>query len=155
MEKPFESAIINNRYNIIKYLYEEINLDLDCLQYLETASIYCSLDIIKYIHDNGMKSDQYQDIIDNCLINVCRRNNIELAEYILSLGANINVNNGIILIDAAKNGHENMVKYLVQNGAQIYDNEIIKYCFDNHLAIAKYLAREIPIMDLHKMIIGN
>ncbi|AUV58919.1 ankyrin repeat protein [Bandra megavirus] len=156
MEKAFKSAIINNRYNIIEYLINKIKIDyLDYLQYLEIASKYSELNIIEFIHDASVKSNQYQDIIDNCLINVCQKNNIELAEYILSLVANINVNNGIILADAAKNGHENMVKYLLQNGAQIYDNEIINYCFDNHLAIAKYLAREIPIIDLHKIIIGN
>ncbi|AZL89627.1 ankyrin repeat protein [Megavirus baoshan] len=155
MEKAFKSAIINNRYNIIEYLINFVNLDLDYSQYLEIASKYSELNIIEFIHDTGVKSDRYQDIIDYCLINVCQRNNIELAEYILSLGANINVNNGIILVDAAKNGHENMVKYLLQNGAQLYDNEIINYCFDNNLVIAKYLAREIPIMDLHKIIIGK
>ena len=56
------------------------------------------------------------------LHDACRRGHIEIVEYLVEHGANVNVsdNDGITpLHDACRGGHKEIVEYLVEHGANV------------------------------------
>ena len=62
-------------------------------------------------------------------------------EYLVSLGANISAHNDNAVIYASKNGHLDVVKYLVSMGANIRnaDYAVISASMGGHLDVVKYL----------------
>jgi hypothetical protein len=51
---------------------------------------------------------------------ICRNGCLEIAKYLVSLGADIHANEDIALIEASLNGHLEIVKYLASVGADIH-----------------------------------
>ena len=109
---------------IIKYLWSLSSQNVTNLyHYLyHITNIYeeCKFEDIKYLLKLGIDIHWDNEAI---LRKLCKDKDLEAVKYCLKKGANINVRNGITiktpLIIAASNGHNNIVEYLIDEGADL------------------------------------
>jgi ribosomal protein S12 len=90
--------------------------------------------------------------IDQILINIYNKGNLDFVKYLLEHGANIHVHNEYLLIQSFKDGNLDFVKYLLENGADIHshndylliqsfekkDLDFVKYLLENGANIHAY-----------------
>lgn len=73
--------------------------------------------------------------LNKSIIYAVNYGHIHIAEYLLNLGADINVCDSILLQRAASNGDTAMCKYLINQGADTYCKDILlHYAMKNHNA---------------------
>ncbi len=96
------------------------------------------LDVVKHLID---KSNTQNDL-HHALKHASLKKNLEIIQYLIEKGANIHMNNDIILRNAAFSGNLEIVKYLVSIGANIHtaDNYAIRWAArEGYLEIVEYL----------------
>jgi ankyrin repeat protein len=88
---------------------------------------------------NGHESKGYPHLLVWC----CEENEIEIVKYLISKGADINASNGIALKNSTLRGQFNIVKFLVENGAKVDINIILKAEQAGSIRILEYLKSKI------------
>ena len=130
--------------DMVKYLVEEQGLDIhiENERILYVACCNGHLDIVKYLVEKGAKIYKKRKPI---LCDVCKSNNLEVLKYLVEERKySIHMENDLPLRNACKYGYYNlnMVKYLVEQGADIHVNNeepLNNACYKNDLDIVKYL----------------
>ncbi|ORX75944.1 ankyrin [Anaeromyces robustus] len=136
----------SNSKDILAFLYEHKNIDL-----------------IKYMTEKGVKLDGKYNNGDTLLMTACNNNDIEMVNFLIENGADINAVNLQLLVEkginihlkntrgytaflyASKTSNLDMVKYLISKGGNIKDknnlgyNALIEVCGHNKFEIVKYL----------------
>ena len=90
----------------------------------------------------GDKMDQ--NILNKMLIKMTKEGSLKGVSMMVSKGANILARNDVALRWASKNGHLEIVKYLVEQGADIHtqidvNDALIKAILNGHLEVVRYL----------------
>ncbi len=130
------AAIENAHLSVVEYLLDngaDIHYRED--EPLKRAVRYQHLCIIKYLVSKGVDIHAVHDLIP-------LGNNLDLVDYLLKNGANINADNGEALVSASIHGDLETVKYLVEHGANIHlnDDEALRYATEKgHLDVIEYL----------------
>lgn len=140
-----ESAAVHGNFDTVKFLVS-IGVDLkhDGEKYLRLASVYNHLDIVKYlvsldinVTDKIVKHTRangraeilkyYVDIgtdvgcidVDEWLTEACYSGSLSTVKFFVSIGANIHWSDENAVGMASKEGYPKIVKYLVDQGADI------------------------------------
>ena len=132
---PLFMACKHGDTQIVKFLISKgSKITNDCI---EAAAANGHTTIIKYLLKKGfVVNDIY--ILLKC---ISKNLDVELLEYALSKGANINFNNGELLENACKNGKLTLVKSLLDHGASIKPKAIEAACKNNRVAILNYFVQ--------------
>ena len=103
---------------------------MKCSKCNGTGKIKISSKKIKCYFCNGKKEidwvenifgvDGFQSRINNDLINSSKDGHLEVVKYLIKNGANVHAMNDKALICASNNGHLEIVKYLIKNGANVH-----------------------------------
>lgn len=132
-------AVDNGHLETIKYLHSlNANIHVDDNLPLLSAAANGDLEIVKYLHNNGanINAHNYQAIEW-----AARSGQLEVVEYLHSHYSGQDINIIYVLNDALKSavdhGHPEMVKYLVNHGANNHNLEFVDEV--NRLEITKYL----------------
>mgnify|MGYP002623484910 CR=1 FL=1 len=84
-------------------------------------------------------------LLDESLIEASRRNDLPAVKYLLSLGADIHTEDDYPLRVAAGEGHLEMVKFLVENGATVarkgYSTAPFLATIGGHRDVVRYLKK--------------
>ncbi len=90
---------------------------------------------------NGIKMSE-KDLI-NMLEIMISYGNVQGVDYLMKQGANIHVDNDVLLIDASFEGYLEVVKYLIEHGADIHTHNdmALKTARDEHPDVVKYLLK--------------
>lgn len=102
-----------------------------------------------YISDKA--TDIYYDWLDgfpNMMFRAINNNDLKLLNILVSLGADIHVDNEASLKLASQKGYLNIVKYLVQHGAVINDDVLLEAKY--HSEVLDYLTQIIRQRELWK-----
>ena len=126
------------------------------LEHLKNTIINNRIDIIEYIIKNTKTN------INDLLFLSVKYNNLEILEYLLKEGANINYENlgvykqttipsGNLLMISSKNNNFEITKYLIDNGINIdiFGYDAIKLCGD--LDIIKYIIKNFKDVNYNKL----
>jgi ankyrin repeat protein len=161
-EHTLEGAARNGNLPLVKFLVTEnqqnLLTDLDpnnvqrFVQEYEracmVASQYGQLEVVKYLVSLGMS----QVRLDNAFVGASMYGYLDVVEVLLEAGANVHAFNDYAVRLASKNGHLDVVKYLVEeHGADVraQSNNAIKRASENgHLDVVKYLVEECDV-DVH------
>lgn len=131
------------RYNyleMLKYFVEELHMNIEDGYALSCACHGSNLDIIKYLVEHGAikNNDKYDIVLESCKMN----NNFEITKYLIEKGFPIN-NKAIIM--ASSSGYLNIVKLLIENGADVHvenNMAVRKASFCGKLDVVKYLVEQ-------------
>ncbi len=138
---PLWKAVTNGELEEVKRLVSEgANLDsVDSfdINVLQWASLYGQLDMVKYLISEGL------DPVQNVLPMAVQGGNLELVKYLAQEAPAMRSD----LVDAAKHGHIDIVKYL--ESELVMNNDIANYAIywaatNGHLRIVKYLVSKYP-----------
>lgn len=126
-------------FDIFKYLFESSKIYYfnDCLP-LIFSTLNGHNDISIYLIEKGVNPNNM-----DALKNIIENNDLELLKFFETNGAKLN--NPVYLSFACKKGHINIVEYLIDSGLDInYDNEyaLIQACVGNHLEVVKLLVEK-------------
>ncbi|AVG46771.1 ankyrin repeat protein [Acanthamoeba polyphaga mimivirus] len=122
-------ASFQNKIEVLKYLLGEIKIRFKSFKYSSSSSKK------KIIND-------FKHLCEDLLFMNCRYGNLQIVEYLISLGANVHAHKNKSIRSACKYGHLNVVKFLVEKGANIYckNNHAVKLAYHGgHEDIVKYL----------------
>jgi ankyrin repeat protein len=110
-------------------LYENINLMVDDNIFLIIAIVNRSIDIAKYLVQNGINVSSP----DNFPIKLASGSSLEFTKLLVENGADVKADDNYPLKNAVYGHHPNIIKYLVENGADIHtSNEFpIRQAVDN------------------------
>lgn len=97
------------------------------------------LDVIQYLYEHHFDMN-----IQNDLNAAATLGYLHIVKYLHSIGANIDIDNGYILIKCADEGHFDIVKYLCENGVEVNINALCDAIMNRNNDIAKYLYERIP-----------
>lgn len=125
--------------DIIEYV---VRLGIDLHVYDENylwCACYCGqLNIVKYLIRKG--ANIYADK-GSCIIGASERGYLDIVEYLIELGMDIHVKNDSALISAAAHGHLEVVKCLIHNRKKDmnYDEALIEAAKNGYGNIIRYL----------------
>ncbi|AKI80641.1 putative ankyrin repeat protein [Acanthamoeba polyphaga mimivirus] len=104
-----------------------VNVEVDILEYIVDID---NVDMMIYIlwlkNNNHNIFDKLAITINSLnsqLVNNCKTGNLNMVKYLIDLGADIKSDNNSAVIYASKNGHLEVVEYLVSQGANIRANK--------------------------------
>ncbi|AGD92932.1 putative ankyrin repeat protein [Megavirus lba] len=105
-------------FEIVKYLVEN-GLHHQINEALETSCYHNYVDIAKYLIDSGanIHSNNETPLINTLESYKNNHNRFELIKYLIELGADIHINNNKPLLLALKYGYHEIIKYLIDSGA--------------------------------------
>lgn len=133
-------CIKHNHLHIIKHFIEYNLIESIPEYFFELATISNSYDILVYLMEKQIISQQYKDKL---LRHSVEKGNINIAKYLIETKhADLHSWNNTAIILAAKNGHVDLVKYLYEHGANINikKNMPLKWAYkNNHWNIVSYL----------------
>jgi len=112
-----------NLANVIFPLVEDKTLLRRFIQFLNFCKVEEEKEWIKVIFENRFNQSNQIDIFafDNTLLKYSAKNGlIEIVKYLVENGADIHTEDDFSIILASENGHLEVVKYLVENGANIH-----------------------------------
>ncbi len=145
VEHAFLYAVHYGNIDAVNYLLDtEENLTVkqsDLSSAVHNGHLEVLKTLLKY---SGM---DLTDFLCNQAINT---GNVEMVRYFESNGFDV-IHNENVLFNASKHGHLQLVKYLVENGANVHtenDEALIYAVQENKLEIVKYLV-EVGKMDIH------
>lgn len=134
------------RLDVVKYFVEikciEVNTYYGSLALINAVK-YGRLDIVKYLiedcENDGIQSCFDNDVINKALIKAIEYWHLDIVKYLIWIEADINFNNNEPLIIAIREKQFEIIKYLVENGAnaKIGYYYAVKYYSTNQ--ILKYL----------------
>ena len=78
-----------------------------------------------------------KDCMSQCFVTACENNNFELIQVLLDYKTGINVNQALIKV--SKTGNLNIVKLLCNNGATSFDEACFEAAKNGHLQVVKYV----------------
>lgn len=111
--------------DILKCLYDNYGAHISPVHYRNQLQYACRrgfIDIVKYLSENKNITIDLNDGISECM------NHLDILEYLLSNGADINHDGNIALKIAAHKNNLDLVRYLLRHGAQIdYDTSRSMY----------------------------
>ncbi len=130
-----------NKHIIRSVLAKRPNVSLDNSSALSMAVDTDDLDLVKHLISLGCKLDDDPELI----VLAATNGNIQMLEYLVSQGMNIQVNNRRALMKAITAGRKEMVEFLVRR--ELYDedtiNTAIKIAISVHeVDILKYLIED-------------
>lgn len=151
----FRLAAERGHFDTVKYIVDNIDADIRS-EYdfcLIMTAVYNHIPMARYMISLGANVDTEEGA---CLAEVCRDGNIVFVELLVAVGANVNACNGRALTMASRSGHMDVVKHLIASGANVsLDNyAAIRYSFEKHMDIVKFLARDMSIIELHEIIMS-
>ncbi len=127
-----------------------VNIKMDIIEYVTDNNL---IDVLKYLV--LLKKLRHQIIVNKnilsvkslnrCLIDNCKKNQLEIIKFLVSLGADIRAKNDYAVRLASENGHLEVVKYLVSQGADIrakYDYAVRLASQKGHIEVVKYLVSQ-------------
>lgn len=128
------SSSLSHSSDELKTLISEIEYkccqgDINCVKELVTK-LYSSQKIIQNVEND------YSSIFNTCLLNVCEYGHLNIAKYMIELGADV-LNYSLQF--ACKNNHFAIVKFLVQCGADDLTTAFQEACFYGHFDIVMFL----------------
>lgn len=124
----------DGRLDIIKYLYESMDLDHETYDIIMcSAASNGHIDIIKYLHQNNIFVQ-----LDNSMTCACSSGHIDIVKYLYECGAS----HRQVLYYAAYHGHLNVVQYLCENGYDMNSDPsdyIAIACHNKDFDMVKYM----------------
>ena len=110
--------IRNGHLNIIQYLVQELNINVNKQDFLRIAAENGQLDIIKYLASNGFDILEHGQVI---LRTASERNYVSIVKYLLDNGIMLECDEKYFspVAHAAKKGYLEIVKLLTTNGCNI------------------------------------
>lgn len=103
--------------NIVKLLIKYVDIRKSGGDALISASLNGNLDVVKFLLDKGVDIHTQND---EALLSACYDGNLETVKLLLKYGANIHARDrdGLNAVNIAyENGHDKIVKLLLENGA--------------------------------------
>ncbi len=113
-DKASRVAAESGNIEILKYLMERINIDINECDLIGQAARSGNLDMIKYVIELGSNPRAYND---SAIIDAAERGYINIVKYLHEIGLNIHTYSDRALRMAAKNDHSDVVRYLLDHGA--------------------------------------
>lgn len=84
------------------------------------SSSYCDLDVLRILLANEANANARDNWGASPMLWAANKGLLQAAQLLLKYGAEVEVKNGRVpLIEAAANGHRELVEFLLQNGAKI------------------------------------
>ena len=127
-----ESALFiasrNDNFEIVKYLIQlGANVNLHNNYYSYTSLFGSSLENMKLLVDAGANIHHVNKLGHTALSNACSEGLLEEVKYLISVGADVNVDNGFALYMAvgARNNELEICKVLIEAGVNI--NYVVNY----------------------------
>ncbi len=151
--RAFEYAANFGHKEIVKYLRTRgfANTTEELYEYLKVAAKLGYFELVEYYVDNifaDIKSSEYITSLNNCLDVAISKGHLDIVIFLISKGCNPSIEK---IIDAAKNGHLNMIMYLtnIMDLNKYCDAIFISSSEYGHLEIIKYMVEKYKI-NIHK-----
>ena len=135
-KENFINAGINGNLKFIIEYIKEIDVNkqtLLCESVLRNAAYNGHLDIVKYIHEQGISIHTYHEL---ALRFAVEGNHLSVVKYLTDQGADIHIKNDLPFRISFKKGFLEIMEYLIQHKANV---ELIT---DDELLIASQDAKE-------------
>jgi len=145
-DRALKSVAEGEYYDIVKYLVK--NKKGDPSDVLNWLCAYAPLDVIEFVVEDANLNVSYND--DLPLRWASKRQRLDVIDYLLKKGANINANNGEILKWPSKFGNFKLVKYLVSQGAKTNPETNLplkEAILNEHIEIVKFLVENGATVD--------
>lgn len=120
------SKINNSICNNQVFWMKKLNKDFGIYKKLSIPKKYKlekGLDYKSYYKYITNRLNDFKDNFDNLLIDSSKKGDLNIVKIVLNKGANINAKDNQALIWASYNGQTEIVKYLVESGANIHAQE--------------------------------
>ncbi|MGU4699196.1 ankyrin repeat domain-containing protein [Burkholderia cepacia] len=125
-----------------------VNVDnINQEEYIRVNGQYAFIAHAEYGNLDGMKDlikrfPQIDFDLDTALLNSSSKGHAQIVDYLLDIGANINANNGNVLIYSATKGHINVVKVLIARDVDFSfcsqgEMAFLQTCTNGHIEVAK------------------
>jgi len=138
-KKIIDNIFNNDSYN---YLYDHIlklyKNDMDLKYLLPSLSRKGNAYIVELL----LQLNINKKIINASLIEATEGNKLEIVKLLLNSGANIHINNDVIIILAVDTDNVELIEYLISRGANIHarnDKPLINAAFNGNLNAVKFL----------------
>lgn len=117
--KLIDAATEDDLSFIQKSKEEGLDIHMDDYAAFRKAAERGSIEVVKYLLDNGADIHIYQDV---ALIDAATsiRRSLETVKYLVENGANIHANSDLALRRAMNCKYFDVVKYLLENGADVH-----------------------------------
>lgn len=142
-------ATLKNNLSTVKDLLQKTSQD-EMNQFLKLAVIKDSNHMIELFLNNGAIVDFSSNY--NCLVYLAKKNNIEGVKKIIN-GIDLYTYGDNALIIAAREGHVDMVRFLLENNANVHakNDSAIKYAAENnHVEVLNVLIHFNADIDANK-----
>lgn len=146
----FASALEYKHFEVAKYLLDkgaDPNKENNTITPLEESCLEGNLEAVKFLIDNGASIDGRR-VLGRPLNNAAENGNTEVVEYLIKKGANVNIvsnnnNENTALRSAISGGYFDIVKLLVENGADLeYKYPILNAAAAGSKNILEYLIQK-------------
>lgn len=143
---PIHAAIAGGYLEIVKIL-NEFNADINMKSSKYDMTPFClavylgHLEIAEYLKENDPKFDLNKCNLEEILMNICKKGNLESLKYLTKIGLNFDKYIELSLINvAAGEGHKHIVEYLIAEGVGIDGrcHPIFNACYDGHLELVEF-----------------
>ncbi len=127
----------NGHLDVVDYLVQNrTNINARNGKPLYGASIFGHLDVVDFLLKNGANINKGQ-----ALIYAAGKGYLDIVKLLHSYGADLNSQDGLALLYAISNDKNDMVKYLVENGAisKFPNTALINAAVQRNLELFKYL----------------
>lgn len=137
------AAVAHNNFQAVKFFVEK-GADVNKFGSgggcnLKRAVCRGNLEMLKYLLKHGATIDREQYLFSEA----AEHGQVEIAEFLLDLGVSVEGKwhrNPISI--AARNGHEDMVKFLVQQGVELNDSLLVDACASLEASIVEFLLKQ-------------
>ncbi len=139
-DKLFNYIVVNGNVKVLEFLFVN-NIVVDQRDYdiLNIACLENQFQVVKYLVKNGF------EVNHECFVNACVSGDVRMINYLFDFVGNEDKSVGLRV--ACESGNLNVVKFLVENGADInsyYNNPLISACRGDteeggYLPVVKYL----------------
>jgi ankyrin repeat protein len=144
------AASDNGHLEVVKYLTAKSSENFRCYEALHYACENNHVEIVKYLIEREINNDASENYVDGLFsyypfIGKLKSGHIDFFNFLIEKGADIHVNNDILIIWASKDGHLELVNFLIEKGINIHadnDNALRKACENGHLETVKLLVEK-------------
>jgi ankyrin repeat protein len=145
----WKTACYKNDFFIILYLMKFLS-NIFPLEIVDQILLHLSTKDILTLGKENVSKYVWLMKKDEILIQSCKYGDLAETKYLIANGANIHINNNAALNLAAENGHLEIIKLLIENGAKIpHKNRAFSLSVDNgHFDVVKFIFSKLKNKDI-------